>query len=156
MTERVYLLKNKDTEKFASKFYTSPYSAVLAGERLRQESPDPEATVFVPEMFVLDIEDVPCDHTIIKDFVKGFINKVHLDSYSHKITLLEEETCMFQVLYNGDYVGTILVLYVPPSADEEDVDELGYPVFRVLDKTENDITLRQLETIFVRFCEESW
>jgi len=158
MSDRIYLLKDQKYGTYYSKFYTSPYTAVLSGEVLRLGSSDPENTLHVPEMFVLDIEDVPCDHTVIKEFVTGFTNFVHRTSHEHGIVLLEENTCLFDVRHKGSFVGRVVVLYIPPSLDPDAITEVGEPVFRIIESSEkiDDLALRMLERMFIRYCENNW
>lgn len=158
MTDRIYILRDAKTGRPHGKFYTSPFTAALAGERLRRTMPEPENTFFVPDMYVLDIEDVPCDHTVVKDFVTGFVGHLLSGNHEHGMVLIEKNICLFELVCRGRFIAEVLILYIPPSLDPDDVNDLGEPVMRVMTTPEPDAVeaLRSFERMFVAYCDSSW
>lgn len=159
MTDRVYvLLKGRSHDLTVNgKFYSSPYNAVLHGELLRRTLPDPDAHYYKPVPLVLDIRDIPCDHTVIRDFVTGFVNSVHQDSYAHGYALIERDVCEYDLMFRGEWVCTVMILYIPPSTDPAD-ESVGESFLRVLTaiNDESKEAFTGFRLLFDAFSDRSW
>lgn len=156
MTERVYLLKQEGAGYF-EKFFTSPYNAMARAARINR---DLETSGFSPrkfhsEMFVLDIDDVPCDHVVVRDFVTGFANFVHSQTHEHGIALIEDSPCIYTMKFRGDSIAQIMVVYIPPVPG--DVEDLGSPVLQILrqEETASSDKMQDLAVLLDRFMA-SW
>lgn len=126
MTDHVYTLRNKDGSQATNKFYMSPYSASAAAVRLQRSLP--KQHTFRVEHYVQDIEDVPCDHTVIKDFVLGFLTHLHKATHNHGFALIHVcpvNVCEFALLKRGEEIGQVMITFLPP--DDTD-NPLGEPV----------------------------
>lgn len=137
MTDRVYLLRMPDGTRY-EKFFTSPYNAMIKAAKiqnaLKSLKKPPQDCLFESEMYVVDIEDVPCDHTVAYNFVSGFVNAVHEGTHNHGFAMLEKSTCLYDVKVRGQFLCSVMVVYIPP--DPEDVNDVGTPVFQTYNHAE--------------------
>lgn len=158
MSDRIYLVK-MDNGNYYERFFTSPYTAMAKMARVNAElrsggqTPHPFST----EMYGVDFDDVPCDHTIVKTFVTGFVNFVLAEAHEHSMILMEKSPCVFELLYKGKHLTDVMVVYVPPNP--EDPNDVGFPVLDVLKLSDLEYAdqspIQQFRRMFSEYAQ-SW
>jgi len=129
MTDKIYLLKNNAHSggTYHGKFFTSPYTAMAKGVRMILDNEELlGGAEFTADMYGIDIDDVPCDHIAIHSFALDILNHIHRSTHEHGFVLLEKSACIYEVLRHGNVLGQVLIIYLPPIPDSEEIGEIVF------------------------------